>query len=1047
MRSHRVLAGPFPALEPLLFDALDEARSGDPLARVEVLVGSNLVGVYLRRRYAEERGAHANVRFLTFLDLARAIAPDDPRPPLPPLGALLLARRALLQTPEAGSFGALRSRTSLASALLSTADELRDESVPPQEVARALDGLEASPDRRPFLDALAASVHALEAGRARFQDAASVLERSASGGDAGPGPRLFVYGVYDVRGVKAALLARLADARAVTAFVPATDAGDPHARDIESLLGASATRVAGPPACEFLPVLAPSDGAEACEVVREVLRASEAGIPLHRMAVLVRDPSRQEPALVAELKRRGIPFFRPGGTGVFSRSAAGRAARLLLELAAFDLPAARLVELFDVLETLGIGVTAHETARAVRELRVVSGKDALLAALERARARAGDGSDETEADRDSSWARRRRRARTALASFTRAFALVERAVPSAEPAGWRAWGERLSRAFAALLPRHPELPRLVEAADALAELDTVDAAPVAAAEVLEALPDALDLSPAPAARFERDGLSLLSLVSARGLLFDAVFVPGLVERLLPAPSRPDPLLFDSEREALSRATGRRLEPRGGPRHAREERFLFELARSSARKRLVLLAARRDVVNDRARLLSPYLVSLLEEREGARGGTQRALGESDLLDANVAERLQLRRPHLGEVCRDEPPTGADEVLARALQADPRAAATVETLSEPLRRAMRRARGRYGSAFSVYEGLLPRGTERYEIGGRATSPSRLERFARCPHEAFLEDVLRLVPREEEDEDLSPETLVVGNIAHAVLRDLARDAAERGIALGRLPAKHAEFRARTLAAEAVATWSEGPRTAPERVRDAARVEIEALVASVLEYERRRPAPLPVAGAEVRFGASPLPPEDRDDDPELSSDEPVPLEGGGATFRFTGKIDRVDRDGARALVVDYKFGKAAPYGKTNQEGHVLAGGQRLQLPVYARAAERLGATEVAAEYVFLPRARGRRVGEPVVFALDPLGTAAAVEELARFAALAREAAATGRFLPFVDGARWPHPCETCGVAAVCGPGHEALFEKKWEREKERRGHARALLEMREIR
>ena len=43
----------------------------------------------------------------------------------------------------------------------------------------------------------------------------------------------------------------------------------------------------------------------------------------------------------------------------------------------------------------------------------------------------------------------------------------------------------------------------------------------------------------------------------------------------------------------------------------------------------------------------------------------------------------------------------------------------------------------SCFGLYEGNLPHGTTRYEIGGRPMSASRLERFARCPHQAFLEE----------------------------------------------------------------------------------------------------------------------------------------------------------------------------------------------------------------------------------------------------------------------------------------------------------------------
>lgn len=68
--AHRLFAGSFPALEPAFLGAIRVLKEQDPLRRVEILVGSNLLAVYLRRRVAAEFGAVANLRFLTFLDLS-----------------------------------------------------------------------------------------------------------------------------------------------------------------------------------------------------------------------------------------------------------------------------------------------------------------------------------------------------------------------------------------------------------------------------------------------------------------------------------------------------------------------------------------------------------------------------------------------------------------------------------------------------------------------------------------------------------------------------------------------------------------------------------------------------------------------------------------------------------------------------------------------------------------------------------------------------------------------------------------------------------------
>src|ERR1700692_303842 len=89
MLRHRLVPGPFSALEGALFGAIEALQAGDPLAKVEVVVPTNLLGVDLRRRYADWRAdrapgrGQANLRFPTFFDLARQLAGDVPGRPAP----------------------------------------------------------------------------------------------------------------------------------------------------------------------------------------------------------------------------------------------------------------------------------------------------------------------------------------------------------------------------------------------------------------------------------------------------------------------------------------------------------------------------------------------------------------------------------------------------------------------------------------------------------------------------------------------------------------------------------------------------------------------------------------------------------------------------------------------------------------------------------------------------------------------------------------------------------------------------------------------------
>lgn len=69
-----IYTGNFERLEQQFFRCVEELKRGDPLAPVVVLAGSNLARVYLQRRLAEARGSHINIRFLTFMDLAKTLA-------------------------------------------------------------------------------------------------------------------------------------------------------------------------------------------------------------------------------------------------------------------------------------------------------------------------------------------------------------------------------------------------------------------------------------------------------------------------------------------------------------------------------------------------------------------------------------------------------------------------------------------------------------------------------------------------------------------------------------------------------------------------------------------------------------------------------------------------------------------------------------------------------------------------------------------------------------------------------------------------------------
>ncbi|HYN41430.1 MAG TPA: PD-(D/E)XK nuclease family protein, partial [Thermoanaerobaculia bacterium] len=578
-------------------------------------------------------------------------------------------------------------------------------------------------------------------------------------------------------------------------------------------------------------------------------------------------------------------------------------------------------------------------------------------------------------------------------------------LPDTSPASWRAWGLRLAASFDALFGVLPGTEELTNAAARLEDLEEVEpGALVAASEVLPLLVQALDETPVRQGRFERDGLALLAPVSARGLAFDVVLVPGLVEQSFPRVGRPDPLLFDAERAELSRLTKRPLPPRTGRRHAREERFLFHLARSSARHRLVLLAARREAATDRPRLLSPFLLDFLEERAG------RPVSEGDLSGSALADRLSVRWIRLGRSATAEPPVDGEEALRRALALSPKLASALPPGLEPLERALRRGRARAEERYTEYEGRLSRAPRRLLFGDRPLSPSRLERLASCAYRAFLMDALGLSAQEEPPDELVLDGRTVGELAHAALEGLADEAMRSGSSLADILRSRADAEAQRQVLSFLADWE---FDLPPVLAEAAANRLAGLLHAVAELEGLRKDPLPLAGAEVRFGPS-------------SGLEACAGEG-LARVSLAGRIDRLDRDGAEARVVDYKFSRPSPFGVTNRKGYRIAGGEKVQLAAYALAARALGASSVSSEYLFAyPEKAG---GEPgaVSVAFDAAATGEAVESLGHAIGLLDATIRAGDLLPRTESlSAGESLCSQCDVAAVCGPGHRRVYDAK---------------------
>ena len=124
---------------------------------------------------------------------------------------------------------------------------------------------------------------------------------------------------------------------------------------------------------------------------------------------------------------------------------------------------------------------------------------------------------------------------------------------------WRGRTTALTELYRALIVADDAADAALAALDTLSGLDELGEPPTPErfrARVRDLLADA---RPAIGA-FERNEPAVVSLMAARGVPFDLVIVPGLVEKSFPQPARQDPILLDAEREQLAALLARAGKP-------------------------------------------------------------------------------------------------------------------------------------------------------------------------------------------------------------------------------------------------------------------------------------------------------------------------------------------------------------------------------------------------------------------------------------------------------------------------------------------------------
>lgn len=717
-------------------------------------------------------------------------------------------------------------------------------------------------------------------------------------------------------------------------------------------------------------LVAPTAHEEARWVIRQIVhRVQTHGTPFHRIAVLYRKQAPYAALIRDELALAGIPVAGADATPL-ADTAVGRALGGILRLWDEDFARDAVMEWLTGCPLKPpeiIDATAFSPSRwdaVSKRAGIVRGADQWRQRLEQfaaaAEQRAEDGIAQDEIS-PAAEAAMRFEAYTARQIALFIADLVRNSPPKdvdGEP--WRAYSEwalnLLDRCLADALPDE-ERRALDKIQSILNELKNADEIqPDASYDVFKlALNEALQV-PAGRGGAVGQGVFVAPLSLAAAMTFDIVHIVGMIEGAVPPAMRDDPLISERDREDAGGAEeGLPLQRQ----RKADERHAF-LAALAAAPQCTLSYPLADTAGQRKNYASRWLLEKATQLAG------RPIFDSDLAKSSAEPWLTVISSLPNSLDTAQSAAHADkhdynlERLRRWQQLGMDAAQHPFMTDAALAASVRLGRARNGSAFTAWDGNLaaeaPNAAFARRLGEQPMSPTRLERWARCPFSYFLSSVLRLGAENNPEDIHTISPLERGALLHGILEEFVDTMRKRKALPAPNQAWTQEQRAELhrIADEAFSAAAErgivGKSVMWQIVKEDMRTDLDVLLDADLRMRARHGvSPLAV---EVNFGIG----KDGWREAEYTlSDEAE------TTIKFRGKIDRIDvsPDGGEALVLDYKTGGRSAYGALKDDP--IDRGKRLQLAIYSLAAQQglQTAQSVSAAYWFVT-ARGN-------FALAP--------------------------------------------------------------------------------
>jgi ATP-dependent helicase/DNAse subunit B len=1014
-------------LEDACLTGLVHARP-DPLTPAFVVVPGNLLALHLQRGLARATAlGHANLRFLTLVDFAELLIGTKllragKRAVTPLLEELILRKAIREAVPAAGYFDQAKDHPAFRRSIHSTLTDMREALIEPGELESWAARFAAPKEGGHKLRELAGiySRYREHLREATLFDRNDLLDESASAQDLLPDSILFFYGFYDFNPLQRKLIEALVKSREALFFFPWIDGpafdyalptltwlknlGCEHVRlENEAIEGTeSALRKISrpifspfrrPPDEEIAEgdielLSAPGEGREAAEIARRCLRwVKERGFKFSEIGILLRSAEPYAALLAETFSHAGIPFYLHGGTALWE-TREGQSLRLIFKVVREDFSRTSVVE-FLTFAPLSferiLGRKASHANPALWDLLslqagIVRGIEEWQTRLPRLLSRAREEGESIEA----------------LIHFMELFLRLVEKLP--RRGSWSELASNLAGLLGELFIPSASMQKIADEIENLSIHDFLEEE-IELGLFFQAVESSLTSAREQVGSFGREGVFIGDLMSARGIPFKGVIVPGMVERLFPLMHRQDPVLLDRERQYLSETLKKELPQK--EQGFDEERLLFSLTLMGAQERILLSFPRLEPFTARERIPSFFLLRLMEAVVGRAGDF------SDFEQWRLLERVPLSRlfPH----STSESSTALEYDLNQANAAlEARSLAPLDYLSELspfFPRSLQAEASRWGErTFTEFDGVL-KGRQALAkldrlFGGERVSfsPTSLETYARCPYRYFIESHLRLRRLEETDplDAISPQDR--GSLVHeALYLFFSRLKEEKKLPLAAQERAYLESLMEQTAQAVFATFEvEKPTGYPLLwTLEKARI-MEALRDFIAAELNDREGFVPTYFEENFECVFPLTPE--------------------RVITLSGRIDRIDLSADRlsARIVDYKTGKLEAF-----EDGAFRGGEALQLPVYLYAAgQRLsGAKPCSAAYYHVsPRSRLRRV----LFTTEEWET-----KLKTLQRILRELTRGIRrgFYPAT-----PASCGSCRYPLICGHAAQMLYERKSE-------------------